>query len=159
LLPGLDHVKRDAPSQSMRLRLSCLMSSTTPSATKNSADLERLQVERAGCDRPDGWRDLFDLASLGQGEGRRTTTAALGAKESNPSSLKSRPIHVVFEAAALELAAIALGTQAIQVEDWDVHFMAPGRRGPFLVQAEAMSGYGERVLVRLTLIDEGPTAR
>ena len=55
----------------------------------------------------------------------------------------------------MELAAIALGTEAIQVEDWDVHFVAPGRLGPFLVQAEAMSGCGERVLVRLTLIDEG----
>jgi len=55
----------------------------------------------------------------------------------------------------MEWAAAEVGTEAIQIEDWDVHFMAPGRVGPFLVQAETMIGRGERVLVRLTLIDEG----
>jgi hypothetical protein len=110
-----------------------------PPDTPDTEDLPALHVVFGASRDPDGWRlPLLDL--------KHASTSA---------SLHLGPIHVVFEAAAMELAAIALGTEAIQVEDWDVHFMAPGRLGPFLVQAEAMSGRGERVLVRLTLIDEG----
>jgi hypothetical protein len=62
---------------------------------------------------------------------------------------------VVFEAAALEVAGVEVGSNRLQVEDWDVHFVAPGTVGPFLVTAEAMSGIDGRVAVRLSLIDEG----
>jgi len=110
-----------------------------PPDTPDTEDLPALHVVFGASRDPDGWRlPLLDL--------KHASTSA---------SLHLGPIHIVFEAAATELAAIALGTEAVQVEDWDVHFMAPGRLGPFLVQAEAMNGCGERVLVRLTLIDEG----
>jgi hypothetical protein len=46
------------------------------------------------------------------------------------------------------------GTET-QVEDWEVHFVAPGRKGPFFARAEAWSGPGGRVLTRFTLCDEG----
>jgi hypothetical protein len=110
-----------------------------PPDMPDTEDLPALHVVFGASRDPDGWR-LPVLAPT---------------HASTSASLHLGPIHVVFEAAAMESAVIALGTEAIQVEDWDVHFMAPGKRGPFLAQAEAMSGCGERVLVRLTLIDEG----
>lgn len=110
-----------------------------PPDIPDTEDLPALHVVFGASRDPDGWR----LPVL---DPKHASTSA---------SLHLGPIHIVFEAAAMELAAIALGTEAVQVEDWDVHFMAPGRLGPFLVQAEAMNGCGERVLVRLTLIDEG----
>jgi hypothetical protein len=74
---------------------------------------------------------------------------------STSASLHIGPIHVVFEAAAMELAAERAGTDLLQAEDWDVHFVAPGTVGPFLVLADAHTGRGGRVVVRLTLLDEG----
>ncbi len=46
------------------------------------------------------------------------------------------------------------GTE-IQVEDWEVHFVAPGRKGPFFARAEAWDGPAGKVLSRFTLCDEG----
>jgi hypothetical protein len=81
---------------------------------------------------------------------------ALSPKHASTSaSLHLGPIHVVFEAAAMELAAERAGTDALQAEEWDVHFVAPGTVGPFAVEAEAGAGTNGRVMTRLTLIDEG----
>jgi hypothetical protein len=102
-------------------------------------DLPPLSVVFGARRDADGWR-LPALTS------RLASTSA---------SLHIGPIHVVFEAAAMELAADLAGTQEIQVEDWDVHFVAPGRTGPFLVNAEGWVGRTGRVTVRLTLFDEG----
>jgi hypothetical protein len=74
---------------------------------------------------------------------------------STSASLHLGPIHVVFEAAAIELAAELAAADTVQVEDWDVHFVAPGRAGPFLVLTDGSAGPGGRVVVRFTLIDEG----
>jgi acyl-coenzyme A thioesterase PaaI-like protein len=43
----------------------------------------------------------------------------------------------------------------LQIEDWEVHFVAPGRKGPFLVHAEAWPGPSGRTLARFSLLDEG----
>jgi hypothetical protein len=74
---------------------------------------------------------------------------------STTASLHLGPIHVAFEAAATELATDLAGTEDVQVEDWDVHFVAPGRTGPFIVHTDGWAGSGGRVAVRLTLLDEG----
>ena len=68
----------------MRRRPSWLMSSTTPSATKNSANLERLQVEKGRL-----WstgRDISRRSGRVKVGGR--PPEYLGAEESDPSSLK-----------------------------------------------------------------------
>jgi hypothetical protein len=84
---------------------------------------------------------------------------------STSASLHLGPIHVAFEAAATEAAAVRAGTDALQAEDWNVHFAAPGTAGPFLVSAEALGGQagkgvaGGRLAVRLTLVDEGRDRR
>src|ERR1700738_3496955 len=72
----------------------------------------------------DGWR-LPALTS------RHASTSA---------SLHLGPIHVVFEAAAMELAAELAGTDTVQVRDWDVHFLSPGRVGPVLAHWAGCGG-------------------
>ena len=120
-------------------------------------DLPPLHVVFGARRDPDGWR-LPELTT------RLASTSA---------SLHLGPIHVVCEAAASEAAASVLagdevhganlgeleqgpqtGTE-IQVEDWEIHFVAPGRKGPFLARADAWSGPDGRVLARFGLYDEG----
>jgi hypothetical protein len=102
-------------------------------------DLPPLPVVFGANRDPDGWR-LPELSP------KLASTSA---------SLHLGPIHVAFEAAAMEVCAERLGTDALQAEDWDVHFVAPGTVGPFLVRAEARAGRQGRVASRLTLEDEG----
>jgi hypothetical protein len=110
-----------------------------PPDTPDTDDLPPLHVV-FGVDRDsDGWR--LPLLST-----KHASTSA---------SLHIGPIHVAFEAAAMELAAQQAGTDLLQAEDWDVHFVAPGTVGPFLVQADAVAGRDGRVMARLTLVDEG----
>ena len=106
----------------------------------------------------DGWR-LPELAS------RLASTSA---------SLHLGPIHVVCEAAASEAAGSVAPAMpggrdlasaetasssnigaSVQIEDWEVHFVAPGLTGPFFVQAEAWRGPEDRILSRFSLVDEG----
>jgi hypothetical protein len=110
-----------------------------PSESIAPEQLPPLHVVFGAQRHPDGWR----LPAL-------TTRLA-----STTASLHLGPIHVVFEAAATELATSLADTEALQVEDWDVHFVAPGRTGPFLVLADGWTGRGGRISVRLTLLDEG----
>jgi hypothetical protein len=107
---------------------------------------------------PDGWR----LPEL-------TTQLA-----STSASLHLGPIHVVCEAAAHEAACAAAATSpsvkrtgsresekgaipeaVLQAEDWEVHFVAPGRKGPFLVRTESWRGPAGRFFCRFALLDEG----
>jgi hypothetical protein len=120
-------------------------------------DLPPLHVIFGARRDSDGWR-LPELTT------RLASTSA---------SLHLGPIHVVCEAAASEAAASVLagdeahganlgeleqgpqtGTE-IQVEDWEILFVAPGRKGPFLACADAWSGPDGRVLARFGLYDEG----
>jgi hypothetical protein len=110
-----------------------------PPDMPDTDDLPPLHVVFGAQRQSDGWR-LPALTS------RLASTSA---------SLHLGPIHVAFEVAATELAIELAGTEAMQVEDWDVHFVAPGRAGPFLVQADGWAGPGGRVAVRFTLVDEG----
>ena len=119
-------------------------------------DLPPLHVIFGARRDPDGWR-LPELTT------RLASTSA---------SLHLGPIHVVCEAAAREAAAALAGDEVngpnrgerepgpqigseVQVEDWEVHFVSPGRKGPFFARAEAWSGPAGRVLARFALCDEG----
>jgi hypothetical protein len=105
----------------------------------DTADLPPLHVVFGAQRTADGWR-LPALTS------RHASTSA---------SLHLGPIHVVFEAAAMELAAQLAESDTVQVRDWDVHFVSPGRTGPFLVRTDGWAGPAGRVAVRFTLVDEG----
>jgi hypothetical protein len=74
---------------------------------------------------------------------------------STSASLHLGPVHIVLEAAAVEMASEVAGTDAVQVEDWEVHFVAPGTIGPFSVTGDASSGNLGRIACRLALHDEG----
>jgi len=110
-----------------------------PPDTPDTDDLPPLHVVFGATWDPDGWR----LPPLGP---KLASTSA---------SLHLGPIHVAFEAAAMELATELTDTESVQVEDWDVHFVAPGTIGPFLVRADARAGQGGRLVSRMTLHDEG----
>jgi hypothetical protein len=110
-----------------------------PPDTPDTADLPPLHVVFGATRDADGWR----LPRLSP---KHASTSA---------SLHIGPIHVAFEAAAMEVAAERAETDRLQAEDWDVHFVAPGTVGPFLVVADLCGGRGQRVVVRLTLVDEG----
>jgi hypothetical protein len=110
-----------------------------PPDTPDVDDLPPLHVVFGASRDGDGWR----LPPLSP---RLASTSA---------SLHLGPIHVAFEAAAMELAAELTGAPAVQAEDWDVHFVSPGTVGPFLVRADAHVGQRARVVCRMTLLDEG----
>jgi hypothetical protein len=110
-----------------------------PPDIPDTDDLPELHVIFGAVRDADGWR----LPPLGP------------SNASTSASLHLGPIHVAFEAAAMELAAASAETEAIQIEDWDTHFVAPGRVGPFLVEVEASAGRSGRFVVRMTLVDEG----
>ena len=110
-----------------------------PPQMPDTADLPPLHVVFGARRSSDGWR-LPALTS------RHASTSA---------SLHLGPIHVVFEAAATELAAELAQTETVEVRDWDVHFVSPGRTGPFHVRTDGWVGPGGRVVVRFTLVDEG----
>ena len=110
-----------------------------PPQMPDTADLPPLHVVFGARRSSDGWR-LPALTS------RHASTSA---------SLHLGPIHVVFEAAATELAAELAQTDAVEVRDWDVHFVTPGRVGPFHVRTDGWAGPEGRVMVRFTLVDEG----
>ena len=75
------------------------------------------------------------------------------------AALHLGPQHVVLEAAAIDLAAQAMGTEMLQMETWHVMFLARGKVGPFRVDGEAVRGPRRKVGVRLTLHDEGNEGR
>jgi hypothetical protein len=110
-----------------------------PPQMPDTADLPPLHVIFGARRSSDGWR-LPALTS------RHASTSA---------SLHLGPIHVVLEAAAMELATELARTDTVQVRDWDVHFVSPGRTGPFHVRTDGWAGPDGRVVVRFTLVDEG----
>jgi hypothetical protein len=78
---------------------------------------------------------------------------------STSGTLHLGPMHVAFEAAALELAAAHAGSDRLQAEDWSVLFVAAGRRGPFVVSGAALSGRLGRIACQLSLRDAGQADR
>jgi len=75
------------------------------------------------------------------------------------AALHLGPIHIVLETAANDLAADHAGTDQVQIESWQVMFVARGKVGPFRATGEAFDGGQGRVGVRLSLHDEGNNDR
>jgi hypothetical protein len=78
---------------------------------------------------------------------------------STSGSLHIGPIHIVLEAAAADLVAQKAGTDALQIEDWHVSFVARGTDGPFVVEGIAVAGALGRIACRLALSDQGRDGR
>jgi hypothetical protein len=111
-----------------------------PIAMEDSADLPPLHVVFGARRRPDGAWELPELSD---------------ELSSPDAALHLGPVHVVLEAAAMELASREAATDALQIEDWHVMFVARGKVGPFRVAGEAISGQQGRVACRLSLHDVG----
>ena len=69
---------------------------------------------------------------------------------STSGSLHHGPTQVVLEAAAMALAADAAGTEALQIEDWSVMFVARGTVGPFVATGDVIDGGLARTACRMT---------
>ncbi|HUD90646.1 hypothetical protein [Sphingobium sp.] len=93
-----------------------------------------------------GWRD---------GEGMLRLAALTAQNRSTSGSLHLGPIHVVFDAAADDLAR-ETGQRII---GWEVMFVAAGTVGPFLVEVERLSAGGRLGAAEFSLIDEGRDSR
>jgi hypothetical protein len=111
-----------------------------PITVEDSPSLPPLHVVFGARRRPDGAWELPELSD---------------ELSSPDAALHLGPIHVVLEVAAMELASQEAGTDALQIEDWHVMFVARGKVGPFRVGGEAVSGGLGRVASRLSLHDEG----
>lgn len=111
-----------------------------PIHVEDSPAMPPLHVVFGARRRPDGAWELPELS---------------GELSSPDAALHLGPIHVVLEAAAMELASREAGGHALQVEDWHVMFVARGKVGPFRVDGEAVGGRQGRIGCRLSLHDEG----
>ena len=78
---------------------------------------------------------------------------------STSGSLHHGATQVVLEAAAMELVAGSAGTDALQVDDWSVMFVARGTVGPFVTTGDVVHGDVGRLACRTTLRDEGNGGR
>ena len=106
-------------------------------------------------DAPDMPR-LHEVFGATQGDDGDWRLPELQADQSAPhAALHLGPIHIVFDVAAHDTAAVAAGTDRIQVEEWFVMFVKPGLVGPFRCEAVAVVGASDRICVDLTLRDEG----
>lgn len=65
------------------------------------------------------------------------------------------PMLVSLEATALEVAAAAVGTDALRVEQLDTRIVKAGRTGPFVTDAEVLAANEETIAARATLRDDG----
>jgi hypothetical protein len=111
-----------------------------PLAIEDSPSLPPLHAVFGARRRPDGAWELPELSD---------------ELSSPDAALHLGPIHVVLEAAAMELAAAEAGTNRVQVEGWHVMFVARGKAGAFRVSGEATGGGLGRIGCRLSLHDEG----
>lgn len=71
------------------------------------------------------------------------------------AALHIGPQFVILETAAMESAAGAANTDALQGLSSHVMFLARGKAGPFRVDTQVISGAGGTIAVRATLHDEG----
>ncbi|HEY6532497.1 MAG TPA: hypothetical protein VIY72_09345 [Acidimicrobiales bacterium] len=78
----------------------------------------------------------------------------IGTKMSIEPVLHHGPILVVTEAAALEAAAVTAGTEDLVVEQASTRLVAAGRKGPFIITADALQTR-DAVTCRSVLRDEG----
>jgi len=92
-------------------------------------------------------------------DGSWTLPELTGEMASPDAALHLGPIQIVMETAANELATQCAGTDALQIEAWNVMYVARGKVGPFRVRGEAFKSTFGPLGVRLTLHDEGTEGR
>jgi acyl-coenzyme A thioesterase PaaI-like protein len=117
---------------------------------------EGFQYPEPGC----GVDETTELPPLWQAyTGRRRTDGLLEVPGLRPEiggeRLHHGPMLVVTEAAAIEAAAKALGTDALAVEHLGLTIVAPGRAGPFVANPVLVAVGVDTVGCRVELRDRG----
>lgn len=107
-----------------------------------------------------GIKRLTDAPPLWQAyTGRRRSDGLLEipglAPEIGTERLHHGPMLVVTEAAAIEAAAEALGTDALSVEHLGLTIVAPGRSGPFVANPVLVAAQSDTAGCRVELRDYG----
>jgi len=115
-------------------------------------------------DPGDGLVDSPDLPPLWEAYGARrrpgggfvidSITPEIGTKMSLEPVLHHGPILVVTEAAALEAAQAKAGTANLVVEQASTRIVAAGRKGPFVITADAVETK-DAITCRASIRDEG----
>jgi hypothetical protein len=115
-----------------------------PLEVVDSPDLPPLWQVFGGYRRPDGHWGLPELA----------------VEVASPdAALHVGPQFVILEAAAVDAAAEAAGTDRIQGVSAHVMFLARGKAGPFRVETEPIAGADGTIAVRVVMRDEGNSDR
>jgi hypothetical protein len=99
------------------------------------------------------------FGAMRSADGRWSLPAMTAEGTSTSGSLHLGPIHVVLEAAALEIGAGAAGSANVSIEDWTVTFVARGTHGPFQAEGTAVTGTNGRIGCAVTLRDLGRDGR
>ena len=125
------------------------------------------------CPTPEGFRypepgrgieGLAEVPPLWQAyTGRRRADGLLEIPGLRPDigagRLHHGPMLVISEAAAIEAATEALGTDALAVEHLGLTIVAPGRSGPFVATPVLVAVRSDTVGCRIELRDHGRDAR
>jgi acyl-coenzyme A thioesterase PaaI-like protein len=106
----------------------------------DSADLPPLWQAFGATRRGDG---AYEIAEL---------TSRIG---STSASLHHGATHIVLEAASMDAATEAAGTDSIRLAHWHVSFTARGKEGPFVTSAKVISVSGDRIAIETELSGAG----
>ena len=116
---------------------------------------EKMEEEKIVVDDSPDLPPLHKVFGASRRDDGHWTLPELAIELASPdAALHIGPQHIVLETAATELAAACVGDDRLQMESWNVMFLARGKVGPFRVDGEAFDGAG-RTGVRVTLHDEG----
>jgi acyl-coenzyme A thioesterase PaaI-like protein len=144
-------VDADNPSRVIALSSGMGVSLGQPPEGFEPVDNPSIELE----DAPD-LPPLYEVFGATRRRDGRWALPELSPEMASPdAALHLGPIHIVLETAAMDVAAEAMGTNRLQVEDWYVMFVARGKVGPFRAEGQVIPGPTGRVGVSLALVDEG----
>jgi hypothetical protein len=148
-------VDADQPDRVLALTEGQGISIGTPPEGLQKMEVEPIEVTDSP-DLPPLWR-VF--GGHRRADGHWALPELADAVASPDAALHIGPQFVILERAALDVAAAAVGTSALQGVSSHVMFMARGKVGPFRVEGEPLTGADGAVAVRVVMHDEGADDR
>jgi hypothetical protein len=116
---------------------------------------EKMEEEKIVVEDSPDLPPLYKVFGASRREDGHWVLPELAVELASPdAALHLGPQHILLETAATDFAVALAGTDRLQIESWQVMFLARGKVGPFRVEGEAFDGTG-RIGVRLVLHDEG----
>jgi acyl-coenzyme A thioesterase PaaI-like protein len=144
-------VDADNPSRVLALNAGQGAAIGTPPEGLEVMELNPIEV----VDSPD-LPPLWQIFGGSRGEDGTWRLPVLAEELASPdAALHIGPQFVIFETAALDLAASVAGTDELQGMSSHIMFLARGKAGPFRVDGEPIRGTDGTIAVRVLLYDEG----